>query len=192
MQLPQIRIESVSAKLGIQQSPTRIEMKQPKGELDIRQPQADIKYEKTDALIQIDQTEAFADANLKHINRRIEEWATKGKQHVLKAIATMVRQGEQYMKIEKGGNMIPQIARTNSETPTKEFNIGFVPTSLSKVKINYSPGDFQAIIKQNTPEISAKTHEPIIKVKPGNLNIYLKQKASMSFSVIGGNIDKSK
>lgn len=190
MHLPQIQINSTSAKLGIQRNPTQIEMKQPKGDMSIRQPQADIRYENHEGTLQIDQTEAFADANLKHINRRIEEWAKRGQQHVLQTIAKIVKQGDQLMKIEKGGSMIPQIARANSEPEHKGFNIGFMPSSVSKVRINFEHGDLEIKIKQNTPKIETKMNEPIITVKPGDLQIYLKQKASMSFSVPGLNVNQ--
>ncbi|MEH7342625.1 DUF6470 family protein [Bacillus sp. JJ1532] len=192
MRLPSIQIHATSAKLGIQKTPTTIQMRQPMADMTMRQPHAQIDYQQRDTTIQIDQSEAFADAGLKPISRHIREWAEKGKQQALKATATIAQQGDQMMKIEQGGLVIPQIAKTNSEDPIREFNIGFMPSSASKVRIHYSSGKFQMDVKQQKPIIKIKPNQPVINVNPGKTNIYLKQKSSISFSVPGLNVDLQK
>lgn len=189
MRLPQIQIDSTMAKLAVQIRDMKIEMERINPEVQIRQPQADIKIEKIDGQLQIDQSEAFADANLKHVTRMTEEYAAKGKNHVLKSIATAVQQGDQLMKIESSGKTaIPQLAKTNSESSHVDFTSGQMPKS--KVKIHYSPGDVKVEIKQNTPEFKVKTHDLNFKVDPGDVNIYLKQKAEVTFSIPGLNINQ--
>ncbi|WP_066290378.1 DUF6470 family protein [Bacillus sp. FJAT-29937] len=192
MRLPSIQINATSAKLEIQKTPTTIQMRQPMADMTIRQPHAQIDYQQRDATIQIDQSEAFADAGLKPISRHIREWAEKGEQQAKQAIATIAQQGDQMMKIEQGGLVIPQIAKTNSEDPIREFNIGFMPSSASKVKIQYSPGAFHMKVDQQEPIIKIKPNQPVINVNPGKTNIYLKQKSSISFSVPGLNVDVQK
>ena len=116
----------------------------------------------------------------------IQEYAEKGRQHVLKATATIAKQGDQLMNIAKGGSdTIQRLAKENSENPIRDFNIGFVPSSASKVKKTYIPGELHMKIDQRTPEVKVKANQPIIKVNPGNLEIYLKQKPSISFTIVG-------
>lgn len=192
MKLPQIQINAVTGKIGIQKTPTAIEMKQPMADMKIRQPHADVKYIQRDAEIKIDQSEAFADAGLKPISRHIQEWAAKGRQQVLKAMATAARQGDQMMKIENKGLAIPGIAKTNSENPMREFNIGFIPSSPSRVKIHYTPGEFKVNATPKRAEIQINPNHPQIKVRTGSTKIYLQQKPSISFSVPGLNVDYKK
>lgn len=192
MKLPSIQISTVNGQIGISKDPTTVQMRQPMADMKMRQPHADVKYIQRDAKINIDQTEAFADAGLKHISRHIREWAEKGKQQVSKATATIASQGDQMMKIENKGSVIPQIAKTNSEDPMRDINIAFIPSSVSKVKINYTPGEFKVNAQPKEVEIEIKPNKPVIKVNPGNTNIYLKQKSAISFSVVGLNVDYTK
>ncbi|GLB60191.1 DUF6470 family protein [Cytobacillus sp. NCCP-133] len=192
MKWPQIQINAVSGKIGIQKTPTAIEMKQPMADMKIRQPHADVKYIQRDAEIKIDQSEAFADAGLKPISQHIQEWAAKGRQQVLKAMATAARQGDQMMKIENKGLVIQQIAKTNSENPMREFNIGFIPSSPSRVKIHYTPGEFKVNAAPKGAEIQINPNQPQIKVRTGSTKIYLQQKPSISFSMPGLNVDYKK
>ncbi|UII55614.1 DUF6470 family protein [Cytobacillus spongiae] len=183
MQIPQLKVKAQPALLGVQYQPTQIEMRQPKAELFIKQPAADIRYIKNEGQLTIDQTEAFADAELKHIFRRNEEWAAKGRQQAMKAVAKAVQQGDQMMKIENKGSVLPQIAKTNSEPPNFEFNIGFIPSSASKVKIQYRPGSLKFDIKENAPEIQINPNKVTVNVNPGHTRIYIKQKSAISFQI---------
>lgn len=193
MKLASIHISTVSAKLGVQKEPTSMEIRQPMADMTMRQPQADIQYRQKDAEIRIDQSEAFADAGLKPISQHIQEWAAKGRQQALEATAKAARQGDQLMNIAKGGSgTIQRIAKENSEDPIREVNIGFMPSSPSRVKIDYIPGELDIKINQKSPEIEIKPNYPIIKVRPGDTDIYLKQKPSILFSVVGLNIDYKK
>ena len=140
----------------------------------------------------IDQSEAFADAGLKPVSRMIQEYAEKGKQQVLKAMATTAKQGDQLMNIAKESGTIQRLAKENSESPIRDFNIGFVPSSTSKVKKTYIPGELHVKIEQRTPEVKIKANQPIIKVNPGDLEIYLKQKPTLSFKMVGLNVDYQK
>ncbi|WP_077214811.1 DUF6470 family protein [Bacillus dakarensis] len=193
MQLPSIQISTTTAQLAVKSELPTIKMRQPMADMTIKQPQADIQYIQKDAKLHIDQSEAFAEAGLKPVSRVIQEWAEKGKQKALQATARMARQGDMMMDLAKGGkNMIPQIAKQNSQDPVRDFNIGFVPSSASSVKINYIPGEFHVKVNQNSPEINIIPNQPQINIHLGSTEIYLKQKSSISFSIVGANIDYKK
>ena len=134
MNLASVQITNIDGQLAARRTPTTLEMKQPMADMTIRQPQAEIQYSQKDAKLLIDQSEAFADAGLKPISRMIQEYAEKGRQQVLKATATMAKQGDQLMNIAKESGTIQRLAKENSEDPIRDFNIGFIPTSASKVK----------------------------------------------------------
>ena len=192
MKLASVQITNFDGRLAARRNPTILEMKQPMADMTIRQPQAEIEYYQKDAKLLIDQSEAFADAGLKPVSRMIQEYAEKGKQQVLKAMATTAKQGDQLMNIAKESGTIQRLAKENSESPIRDFNIGFVPSSTSKVKKTYIPGELHVKIEQRTPEVKIKANQPIIKVNPGDLEIYLKQKPTLSFKTVGLNVDYQK
>lgn len=191
MQLPRLELHNTFAQLGIQQRNATIEIKQSKAELNYNQPQPDMHIDKSGGKLEIDQTEAFADANLKHPFRNIKEWAQRAKQKILQGISEEANEGDRLMKIEGLSNSaIPEIAKQESESPPKQFNIGFMPSSADKVKFHYEPSKID--IKINTREINydVKTHEPVIKYHAGDFNIYLRQKASLQIQAVGATLDQ--
>jgi hypothetical protein len=178
MNLPQIRLESTLAKIAIETTPPMLEIEQPPAELDLQQPPAEIKIEKTPAKLTIDQTKAWEDMDLKHIFRRIEEFAQQGYEDWLEGMARVSRQGDELMRIEDGGNPIAEQAKENSEDPMYEFNVGWVPYHFS-VKTNYEPAKVHIDIKVNKPINNTKINKPIINYIPGKVMVDLDRRNSL-------------
>ncbi|SFA44385.1 hypothetical protein SAMN05192569_100786 [Parageobacillus thermantarcticus] len=183
MQLPQIRLQSTFAKIAIQTTPPVQEIKQPPAELDLQQPPAEMKIETTPAKLTIDQTKAWEDMDLKHIFRRIEEFAQQGYKDWLEGIARVSRQGDELMRIEDGGNPIAEQAKENSEDPIYDFNIGWIPSPFS-VKINFEPAKVHIDVKVNKPINSTKINKPIINYTPGKVTIDLAQRNSLKIDFV--------
>jgi Family of unknown function (DUF6470) len=183
MQLPQIRLESTFAKIAIETTPPVLEIEQPPAELDLEQPPAEIQIETTPSKLTIDQTKAWEDMDLKHIFRRIEEFAQQGYKDWLEGIARVSRQGDELMWIEDGGNPIAEQAKENSEDPMYEFNIGWVP-SLFSVKTNYEPAKVHIDVKVNKPVNNTKINKPIINYTPGKVSIELAKRNSLKIDFV--------
>jgi Family of unknown function (DUF6470) len=183
LQLPQIRLQSIFAKIGIKTTPPVQEIKQPPAELDLQQPPAEMKIETTPAKLTIDQTKAWEDMDLKHIFRRIEEFAQQGYEDWLEGIARVSRQGDELMRIEDGGNPIADQAKENSEDPIYDFNIGWLP-SLFSVKTNFEPAKVHIDVKVNKPINRTKINKPIINYTPGKVTIDLAQRNSLKIDFV--------
>jgi hypothetical protein len=178
MNLPQIRLESTFAKIAIETTHPVLEIEQPPAELDLQQPPAEIHIETTPAKLTIDQTKAWEDMDLKHIFRRIEEFAQLGYEDWLEGMARVSQQGDELMRIEDDGNPIAEQAKENSEDPMYEFNIGWVPSHFS-VKTYYEPAKVHIDIKVNKPIIKTKINKPIINYTPGKVTTELVQRNSL-------------
>src|SRR5690625_3084687 len=100
MKLPQIRLESQFASIGIRQHSGRQEIRQPKAEMTIQQPQANLSIETTKSKLTIDQTQAWEDMNLMSTARRIEVTAQEGKSALLEGMQRRAGQGDELMEIE--------------------------------------------------------------------------------------------
>jgi len=178
MNLPQIRLQTQFAKINITSTPPQQSIEQPKAELDIQNSKTELEIERTPSKLTIDQTKAWEDMDLKHIFRRIEEFAENGYQDWLKGIARRAEQGDELMKIENGGNPIAEQTKVNSENPPKEFNIGWVPSHFS-VKIHYEPGDVKINWRTQPAINNSKPRKPILDYQPGKVNVQLAQKADV-------------
>ncbi len=174
MQIPQIRMQSTPAQLAIQSSPARIEIDQPQAQMDLRQPGAVMTMEKTMPRLTIDQTQAWEDMNLKSVMRSIEEAAGEGYGAWMQYLASSSQDGDELMSIEHGGGAIAAQADRNSQSPTYEFNIGYVPSPFS-VKINYQPGDVRINVQPQPVQNNTRAQKPIIHYQPGNITYSMKQ-----------------
>jgi hypothetical protein len=183
MQLPQIRLQSTFAKIAIETTPPVQEIEQPPAELDLQQPPAEITIETTPSKLTIDQTKAWEDMDLKHIFRRIEEFAQQGYEDWLEGIARVSRQGDELMRIEDGGNPIAEQAKENGEDPIYDFNIGWIP-SLFSVKTNFEPAKVHIDVKVNKPINNTKINKPIINYTPGKVTIDLAQRNSLKIDFV--------
>jgi Family of unknown function (DUF6470) len=191
MNFPQLRMESTFGRIGLTIQNAYQTIEQPKAELSIRQPIAELNMETTDGKLTIDQTQAWEDMDLKHIFRRIEEYAQNGYQDWLSGMARVSQEGDDLMKIEAGGNPIPKHAKINSESQMYDFNIGFVPSHFS-VKTNYQPGDLNIDWRTNKPEIDVKVKNPLIEYTPGKIHGEMKQWPSLTIDFIGLEVDEKK
>ncbi|KZE64239.1 hypothetical protein AWM68_14160 [Fictibacillus phosphorivorans] len=181
MNVPQLRLESTNAKIGLSIQQPIQEIQQAPADLQIKQPKADLEVKRTPSQLTIDQTEAWADMDLKHISRRIEEFAQQGYEDWLTGLARMSQEGDDLMRVENGGNPIPDQAKVNSESPIYEFNIGFIPRANS-VKINYQPSEVQLNWQTHKPEIDVKINRPIHQYTPGKVNVSMEQMPSLTIN----------
>ncbi|MDQ0231454.1 DUF6470 family protein [Metabacillus malikii] len=183
MNVPQIRLQSISGQISIHTTKAQQTMEQPKASLSIEQPKAELSIETTPSKLSIDQTEAWADMDLKHISRRIQEAAEQGKQDLLEGIARRAQEGEQLKKIENGGTPITDIAKRGSSKPIQPINIAFIP-SAGSVKIDYQPAKVEIDITANKPKIDVEINKPIIGYEAGRVDIELARRNELHIDFV--------
>jgi hypothetical protein len=178
MQIPQIRMQSTPAKLGIEKANASIEIQQPHAQMELHQSKAIMDMKRVQSKLTIDQTQAWADMNLKSILRRNEEFAAEGNQAWMQYLAKTAQEGSELMKIENGGGAIAAQAKRNGQLPKHEFGLGFIPKPFS-VKLNYQPGEVQTNIQPQKVVSNIKAQQPTIHYQPGNINYHLNQRNSL-------------
>ncbi|MEK4669115.1 DUF6470 family protein [Niallia sp. FSL R7-0271] len=178
MQIPQLRIDSTPAKLGLTTVQPQVQMEQKPADLYIEQPKAELIIDKKAATLTIDQTEARAYEGMKTRERFIDDYVQKGRQEWLKGIARRIKDGQQLAAIENKGNPIPQIAKRNSEGPPKQFGLGWIPPANS-VKIQYDPGYVKTSFETYEPIIDVNQNKPLIDYTPGKVITELVQYPSL-------------
>jgi len=181
MKIPQIRIESTSAQIGLKTKNAVNHIEQPKADLSIEQPKAEVTIQTTKSKLTIDQTQARADVDLKSVFRRNDEAAQRGYQDLLEGIARRAQQGNELMKIEYKGNPIATQAIQNGQKAMKEFGLKFVP-SAGSVKINYEPAQVDINIEPQKPIIDVNVNKPIYNYESGEVEVFLERKNDLKIS----------
>ncbi|RKL68331.1 hypothetical protein CR203_07575 [Salipaludibacillus neizhouensis] len=191
MDLARVQIQTQDAVTGMQQQRPFLSIRQRPADMTIDQELGSTLSISTNASkLFIDQTEAFADANLKSIFRRNEEFVAKAQQTASQYVAKTAQQGEMLKKIENGTNAIPQIAQQNGTREPKQYNLAMVPEHMGKVKIDFQPAEVSIQSNWQKPSIHVRKNEPEITVPRWETNIYLQQKNSIQFDVIGGSVNR--
>lgn len=174
MQLPQIRMESQFAQIGMRQSVGKQELHQPKAELSIEQPKAELSIQTSRAQLTIDQTKAFEDANLMSIIKRMEIFAQEGKSAILEGMQRKAQQGSELMKIENGGNSIANQAVVNGHDQMKTLGLTYIPSQFS-VTTHYEPGHIQIEAQANQPNIDVQINQVEHHYDRGSVEVFMER-----------------
>lgn len=174
MQLPQIRLESQLASIGMRQLPGNQEIRQPKAEMSIQQPKAHLSIETTKPKLTIDQTKAWEDMNLMSTARRIEVAAQEGNHALLEGMERRAQQGTELMEIENGGNAIIQQAIVNGHDQMKSIGFKYIPSQFS-IKFHYQPGEVYIDAQANQPVIDVQTFNVEHHYERGNVEVFIEK-----------------
>ncbi|QED49599.1 DUF6470 family protein [Cytobacillus dafuensis] len=183
MQLPQLRMQSQTAQLGMDISPPVQSIEQPAAQLDLQQPAAEMYINRISTRLTIDQTAAWESMGIKSAFRSIEENAAQAYQDVLAGMERRSFEGDELMRIENGGNVIANQAERNGEDPIYDFNIGFIPPNFS-VKIHFTPGQLNIQWKTNQVINQTRPQKPIIDYQKGDITYRMKQHPSLKIDVV--------
>lgn len=182
MKIPQIQINTTSAKLGINISKSQQQIHQPKAEVQIRQRNAEISMRTSAGTLEIDSSQARRDVGLIGPLESVRKNAQKGTQGVLKGIARRAQEGEQLMRIENKGKPIQSIASNKIGETMKSLGLKFIP-SINSVKISYNPSKLNIDVQTHSPEINTTINKPIIENTPGQVSSYMLQYPSIEIDV---------
>ncbi|WP_216830367.1 DUF6470 family protein [Alkalihalobacterium elongatum] len=190
MKLAQLQISSARAEIGMKTQKPPMRIQQGHADLRIDQQHNDIlQISKRAAKLHIDQSQAFADANLKGISRYLGDIVQRGEQKANQYIARIAQQGDQLMKIENGQGAIQQIAKTNSQLQTYDFNLGTMPKPFS-VKVHYDSGETNIKVNRRDVNVQVNQSPTHVDIPKWQTDVYLKQKNSISFQAVGAFVNK--
>ncbi|MCA1055296.1 DUF6470 family protein [Rossellomorea aquimaris] len=183
MNVPQIRLQSTPASIGIKTTPGKVEIETPPPALDIQQPKAKMEIVRRPSKLTIDQTEARADMDLKSVRRRNEEFSKRGYEDWLSGLARVAQDGDELMMIENRGNAIAEQANRNGEDPIYEFNIGWIP-SAGSVEIQYDPGEVKVNFTPQKVVNNTQVVKPNVNVSKAQVDISLQRYADLQIDFV--------
>ncbi|MDV7763894.1 DUF6470 family protein [Peribacillus sp. CSMR9] len=183
MQIPQIRLQSTSMKIGLNIEQPVQQIEQKAADQSIEQPQAILEIRTAPGKLTIDQSQAREDMDLKSLSKRVEEFARQGYQDWLAGMARRAQRGTELRHIEKGGNALAEQARQNSKGPEKQFNLGWIPSHFS-VKLDYQPAQVEIEATAQKPIIDARINRPNHTYTPGSADVEILQKNALDIDFI--------
>lgn len=174
MQMPQIRLHSQSALIGIEARPAVQSIEQPRADLQLEQPMAKIEMRTVPGRLTIDQTEAWEQMDIKHIFTRITENAAKGRQAVLEGMERIGYEGDELMNIQTGRDAIVDQAERSMEGEIHDANITWVPAPFS-VKLAYQPGRLTMDAQPQKVINNTQIRKPVISYQPGEAAVSIRR-----------------
>ncbi len=187
-----ITINQTYAKIGIDRSPSSLEITTNNAKLELKQKQPKINMHTELPKIQIDQHEAFASTGLKNALDSTKEAAQLGYQSAIRYIGKVAEDGDTLAGIEDGGNPIVDIS-VRDANPEHEFGMVTMPTERPEISVvegsvNIEPertseGATNGVQGEYTPgNIDFKYTPSIVK-------IYMAQYASVNIKYVDNKID---
>ncbi|MEK4023901.1 DUF6470 family protein [Sporosarcina sp. FSL W7-1283] len=173
MNIPQLQIQTTSAKLGLQIDKPIQEIEQPKATLNIEQPAAILEMSTTRPQLSLDTTENRADIDLKSILRRSAENAQYGMQQALEGAGRRAQEGQQLMKIENGASLA-DVIKQNTDRPQADINVRFVG-DRTKLQMSISPGSLDTNVRTQKPIVDAQINRPIHNYTQGKVTGIMEQ-----------------
>lgn len=191
MDMPRVQIDQTFARIGMQHHRPQLSISQGQADLRIQQDLGStLRMQTTDATLSIDQSAAFADADVKSIFRRNEEFANKANQQAMNYIAQTARDGDRMKKIESGANVIAELAKGKGLQPERQFELRNIPGGTEKVRISHRPSELSIQADHSPVSIHAQPHQTKIHAPKWEVNTYLAQKNQIQFSTVGHIINR--
>jgi len=188
MRLPQLQIRQTYAQLGLTIHKPIQEIQQPKAELNLRQEPAILEIKQPSGVLTIDTSEAQANMDLRGPIRRTSDNAQYGYEKAMEAIAQISQEGDRLRAIEHKGKPIPDIAFEESIMYQNNYTID--RTIGDGIEIRYEARKPEINVQVRGVRLDPVIHRPIHHYTPGKVEGYIKQWNSISFDVIGLQIDR--
>ncbi|NTU21776.1 hypothetical protein HPY28_15730 [Brevibacillus sp. HB1.2] len=190
MQIPQLRMESSFARLGLNVTKATHEIKQPQAEMNLRQQPAELTIEQARTELQIDSSQARANIGIMTPMQFSDSNATYGYQKAMQAIAEKSQEGDRLMRIHTKENAIAAIGR---ERGMRVLDSGYSPPASSgdegvDISIQLKPVVINVI--RNGMSMDPVIRPPEFTYIPGKVEPYILQQNSLKIEVTGSQLDR--
>ncbi|WP_251126715.1 MULTISPECIES: DUF6470 family protein [unclassified Exiguobacterium] len=168
-----------------------LEMRQARADMSMKQGKAEMTQQTTQGKLDIDSSVARSESNLKGALELGKSFGQMGEQGAREAMANIAREGDRLMRIENG-NPIPSIAAEKVNDPYPIVEMGYMPKSIDRVKLTYTPADVKIEWNITPPQIDVSLTPADISFTPWTTDISLRQQASLDIWPVGGMYDETR
>jgi len=168
-----------------------LEMSQGRADLSITQGKAELIQQTTPARLEIDSSVARSESNLKSTFELGRYFGQQGERGAREATARVASEGDRLMRIENG-NPIPSLAAEKVNDPYPVVEMGYMPKSIDRVKLTYTPADVKLEWNLTPAQIDVSLTPADISFTPWTTEISLRQDASLEMWAVGGMYDETR
>lgn len=178
-----LQVNHTWPQIGINRTPSRLEVKSPGYTLDMSVTHAQVRVEAKLPRITIDQSQCFAEAGRKGNADLTAEMVRIAKGAMLSSIARIVDQGNQLANIPNAVNAIPDQGYSNAfEQFDKEFNMATIPTSRPRIEV--IEGSLNIQVEEGRVTNRTVPKPVSLSYTRGSVEVYLKQRGSLEVSFV--------
>ncbi|WP_151733759.1 DUF6470 family protein [Paenibacillus tengchongensis] len=176
--IPQIQIRQTPALIGLETTTGSMSIEQPKADLQITTKPGTWSMHSSAPDVTIDQSQARAAYTGGKYSEMTERIYSGIEQLWLQGIAKRMEQGDRMMKFFKPGNSIAEVYgedwRPNPYPETR------APASIDNVRIDIKAVPVEREYHKAEVTIQAEARSPVISYSPGKVDMYLRQRNSIS------------
>lgn len=176
---PIVQIRQTPALLGMETIKSSWSITQPKADLQIETTPGQWSMDKSFPEMTIDQSQAQAAYTGGSYSEMTQRLYSGIEQLWLQGIAKRMEQGERMMNFHKPGNSIAEVIGEDWRPISYPEIRG--PASFDNVDIHIEVIPVEMEYHLGNVNIQVDTHKPEVKYTPASLEIYLRQRASLSF-----------
>lgn len=190
MQIPQFRMESSFAQLGLNVTKATHEIRQPQAEMNLRQQPAELIIEQARTELQIDSSQARANIGIMTSMQFSDSAASYGRQKAMQAIAEKSQEGDRMMRIHTKENAIAAIGK---ERGMRVLENSYTPPASSGdegVDINIQLKPVVINVKRNGMSMNPVIRPPEFTYIAGKVEPYMLQYNSLKIDVVGSQLDR--
>lgn len=181
-----LSINRVDGAIGIRTTNAVQQISQPHAELMVDTEEPKIEMHTESVRVLIDQRQCFNESGLMDNETLSGDIAERGRQAVIEGIGKRISEGDFVADPKSGANAMSNIAFNNS-FEHKEFNMVTMPRSRPRIEV--VGGTLDIKVEEGKVNIDARTNAPIIDVKLGDVEIFMKQEPSIEIKYIDNKID---
>ncbi|MNC28490.1 hypothetical protein D3C75_766950 [compost metagenome] len=175
-----VQISRTPALIGIETKPGNLTIKQPPSEMQITTTPGDWTISQPKPEFSIDQSPAraaYTGGTYREMSQRIYSGV---EQLWLQAIAKRMEQGERMANFHKPGNTIGEVYGEDYRPVSYPEVRG--PASYDNVNIDIKAVPVEMEYRKAEVNVQIKANQPEIQYTPSSVEIYLRQKPSLSFT----------
>jgi len=177
-----LSIRQTYAAIGIDTEAAKQQMHMPRGDQSVEQPEAEMDFKTTSPRLEVDSAEAYhalgIGPNLEWSSAIYSQMRGVFLQH----LASQVEEGKRMADITNPRSAFADLARDALFRPNP-VNYQVSTPGYDNVKLQFTPGSVDTRIEQSRVRLEYTPHKAEISVDPGKVDIYLKQRNSISINV---------
>ena len=168
-----------------------LEMRQSRADLSMKQGKVEMTQQTRPGTLEVESSVARSESNLKGTFELGSYFGRIGEQGAREATSRAAQEGDQLMRIENG-NPIPSIAASKVNDPYPIADMGYMPKSIDRVKLTYTPADVKIEWNLTPAQIDVSLTPADISFTPWTTDISLRQQASLEMWPVGGMYDETR